>query len=178
VSTATTSATAGEIGGEKALATQLQLPWCVVLLCDALLEVGGARTEGCFRLSGSTSEVARVRAELNRGAYGPTTRADLLVATRSAHTLATLLKQWLRALEPPLVPRDVADAVRNYPSSSAISGALQLLPPSHRAVAAFLARFIRDHFLPPDVVALTKMGLDNLVLIFGIEHSSTNSLRV
>jgi hypothetical protein len=154
-------------GGERALAAQLQLPWVLVLLCDALLQLDAPSAEGVFRLSGSTSEVARVRAELNRGAYAPATRGDLLRATSSPHTVATLLKQWLRSLDPPLVPGDVSGTVRSFAASQPIAGALQLLPPSHRAVAAFLARWLREHFLTPEVVAVTKMGVDNMTLIFG-----------
>ena len=34
-------------------------------------------------------------------------------------------------------------------------------------MVTFVARFVRDHFLKPNVVETTKMGLDNMVLIFG-----------
>ncbi len=151
----------------RMLAQRFRLPWCLVLLCDALLQAGGQQTEGCFRLSGSTSEVARVRADLNRGAFSLANSAPLRDAVTSPHTLATLLKQFCRSLSPSLVPADLADRVRQHPAAAPITDALELLPAEHRAAIAFLTRFVQQHFLEPDVVQKTKMGLDNLTLILG-----------
>lgn len=151
----------------RTLAARFTLPWCLVLLCDALLAAGGQQTEGCFRLSGSSSEVARVRADLNRGVYSVTSATQLRDAVTSPHTLATLLKQYCRSLSPSLVPSDLADRIRGHPSSAPIVDALDLLPPPNRAAVAFLTRFVQQHFLGAAVVQQTKMGLDNLTLILG-----------
>jgi hypothetical protein len=151
----------------RMLAQRFRLPWCLVLLCDALLLAGGQQTEGCFRLSGSSSEVARVRSDLNRGTFSLANSAPLRDAVTSPHTLATLLKQFCRSLSPSLVPADLADRVRQHPTSAPITDALELLPAEHRAAIAFLTRFVQQHFLEPDVVQKTKMGLDNLTLILG-----------
>lgn len=151
----------------KTLASRFSLPWCLVLLCDALLLSGGQQTEGCFRLSGSSSEVARVRADLNRGIYSVTNAAQLRDAVTSPHTLATLLKQYCRSLSPSLVPSDLADRIRGHAASAPIVDALELLPPANRAAVTFLARFVQQNFLGASVVQQTKMGVDNLTLILG-----------
>lgn len=149
----------------RVLATRYRLPWCLVLLCDALLLSGGQQAEGCFRLSASTAEVARVRSDLNRGVYSPANSARLCAAVTGPHTLASLLKQFCRSLSPSLIPADLADCIRQLPSAAQITDALQLLSPEHCAAILFLVRFLREHFLDANVVQKTKMGLDNLVLI-------------
>ena len=72
-----------------------------------------------------------------------------------------------RSLQPALVPQDAADGVRAHPASQPVTAALAKLPPAHRSCIVFLARFVRQYFLADGVVAQTKMGLDNLTLIFG-----------
>ena len=101
-----------------ALETSPSLVPSVVRKCIAFVESEGLDAEGIYRISGSTSNMARLRVEFN-------SHADdvLLTVTQlcTPYDAAGLLKQFFRELPEPLLTNRLRDAfvtVRVCPASN------------------------------------------------------------
>ncbi|XP_074029769.1 rho GTPase-activating protein 44 isoform X2 [Leptinotarsa decemlineata] len=67
-------------------------------ICITALTEYGMKEEGLFRIAGSTSKVKRLKASIDSGCL-----SDLIPEYRDVHTLASLLKLYLRELPEPLL---------------------------------------------------------------------------
>src|SRR5687768_13642440 len=89
----------------------LDLPKVLVLLAEEVEKLGGATTEGIFRMSGSTSEMTTLRLQIENGDYA--------FHCKDPHVPASLLKLWLRELSTALVPSELYQAaVESAPDSA------------------------------------------------------------
>lgn len=77
----------------------LKIPRIVVVLSEAVSNLGGVDVEGIFRVPGDTEQVNELRIRLDTGDYN--------ITIDDPNTPASLLKLWLRELEEPLVPVDL-----------------------------------------------------------------------
>ena len=133
----------------------LRVPHAYVWLADAVLRLGGAATVGVFRVSGALPAIEAAKRRIDAGECPP---------LRDVHDASCLLKFFLRSLPDALVPTArYAAAVAEAPTAHDVFAAL---PEPNRTVAGFVLRYLREHFLPPTVVAATQMGLENLITVF------------
>lgn len=141
----------------------------VVEQCIAEIESRGLDVEGLYRVSGSHEDVEKLRTQFDTEGYADLSKAKV----EDVHTLASLLKLYLRLLPQPLITysvcRSVTSICRTTASRSeherikAVRRALQELPPAHY-------RTLRLLVLHLSAVAQqshkNKMTLDNLSRIF------------
>jgi len=98
--------------------------------------------------------------QINGGNYG------IINNMKDPHLPCCLLKLWLRELPESLIPGE-----RNYLAAiGAVSveqrvEVLEAIPEENRAVIERLIEFLRT-LVKPEVVAKTKMDVDNLAMIF------------
>eukprot|EP00478_Filoreta_tenera_P003284 GABV01003464.1.p1 GENE.GABV01003464.1~~GABV01003464.1.p1 ORF type:complete len:106 (+),score=32.39 GABV01003464.1:227-544(+) len=82
------------------------LPQLVWTLSSAVRRLGGCKTEGIFRISAPSGELEAVKNAFSNGDY----RLD---GVANCHVPAALLKDWLRGLKDPLIPREMYDECTN-----------------------------------------------------------------
>ncbi|XP_056347140.1 rho GTPase-activating protein 36 isoform X2 [Oenanthe melanoleuca] len=164
-------------GAERALSLN-PLGWQVPRLldrCCAHLETHGLHTVGIFRVGSSKKRVQQLREEFDLG-------LDVyLDEQQSVHDVAALLKEFLRDLPEPLIPRELYGA---FLSTARMEGPAQLetlqlllflLPPCHSdtllRLLSFLAQVAKHaegscdpqgHQIPGN-----KMTVSNLATVFG-----------
>lgn len=74
-----------------------RVPIILPFLANGILALGGASTEGIFRVPGDGDGVAMLKDRIDRGQYQ-------LNGIDDPHIAASLLKLWLRELQEPLIP--------------------------------------------------------------------------
>jgi len=139
----------------------LEVPAVIKLLCDRLLELDAFHSEGIFRISGTQEEIDKLKAQINDLNY------DAIQACDDVHVVAGSLKAFLRELPDPLIPmnlykRFITDGRAEPAKANAI---LQELPELNRKIALFIINFLIS-FLNPEYVTITKMGIENLSMLF------------
>ncbi|KAL1429666.1 hypothetical protein MTO96_015878 [Rhipicephalus appendiculatus] len=119
----------------------------VVEKCAACLLASGMDEEGLFRITGSASKIKKLKSAFNAGF------ADMSEFERDPHTVASVLKLYLRELPEPLMTFDLYDEWMKAASVSDASARLQALwqvvnnmPQANqdnlRYVVKFLARLV------------------------------------
>jgi hypothetical protein len=73
------------------------IPKILPFLTEAILKLGGQKSEGIFRVPGDTEMVTELKLRLEKGNYSLEGITDTMVP-------ASLLKLWLRELDNPLIP--------------------------------------------------------------------------
>jgi len=130
----------------------------LVLLAEEVEKLGGAQTEGIFRLSGNTSEMTTLRLQIENGDYA--------FSCKDPHVPASLLKLWLRELAVSLVPTELYTmAVESAPDPQRSCALIATLEPLHQTVIRYLVGYLRK-YLRPQVVTATKMTENNLAMVF------------
>ncbi|KAM4661060.1 rho GTPase-activating protein 36 isoform 2-T3 [Amazona ochrocephala] len=147
----------------------------IVDRCCKHIEMHGLHTVGIFRVGSSKKRVQQLREEFDRG-------LDVFLDEhQSVHDVAALLKEFLRDMPDPLIPRELYSAFLSTASMAgpAQLGALQLLlfllPPAHSDTLLRLLRFLAEvaRHAPgsrrPDgrEIPGNKMTVSNLATIFG-----------
>ncbi|KAI9101795.1 Rho GTPase-activating protein domain-containing protein, partial [Phlyctochytrium arcticum] len=126
---------------------------------------------GIYRVSGSTSEVANLKANFNNG-----NDLDLLSQQMDPNAVASLFKSWLRELPEPVLTKQVSVELNKLYSSENDHGGsrdqehftrcielCQSLPVSHRALLYLL--FSHLHRVQANE-SNNKMTMSNLQVIF------------
>ncbi|KAG9341646.1 hypothetical protein JZ751_018709 [Albula glossodonta] len=151
-----------------------QVP-CVVERCCSHIEAYGLQTVGIFRVGSSKKRVRQLREEFDQG-------ADVLLdEEQSVHDVAALLKEFLRDMPDPLLPRELysaflhASSLRGEEQLTYLQHLLYLLPPCNcdtllRLLA--LLHTVQSHAQDrtgPDNQEIpgNKMTAANLAVIFG-----------
>ncbi|TRZ11017.1 hypothetical protein HGM15179_016092 [Zosterops borbonicus] len=147
----------------------------IVDRCCTHLETHGLQTVGIFRVGSSKKRVQQLREEFDRG-------LDVFLdEQQSVHDVAALLKEFLRDMPEPLIPRELYGA---FLSTASMEGPAQLetlqlllflLPPCHSDTLLRLLRFLAEvarhaesswdpqgHQIPGN-----KMTVSNLATVFG-----------
>ena len=140
--------------------TECKIPWVVTTLTEAVIQSGGAQTEGIFRVPGDIDAVNMLKVQLDRGdAVEPGTFGE-------PHIPASTLKLWFRELTDPLVPEELYDecvnASKDIPASLA---AVAKMPPLNRLLLTYIVRFLQV-IGQPDNHAVTKMNYENLSMVW------------
>jgi hypothetical protein len=142
----------------------LQVPYVMKVLTEAILRRGGHQTEGIFRVPGDIDAVNNLKVVIDRNER-PDDDTD-------PHVPGSTLKLWFRELYQPLIPAELYDScVKACDSAQASVEVINLLPELNRRILLFIIRFLQvvGH---PDNMKLNKMTYDNLAMVW-----SPNFLR-
>ncbi|XP_008639445.1 PREDICTED: rho GTPase-activating protein 36 [Corvus brachyrhynchos] len=164
-------------GKKKALSLN-PISWQVPRIVDRCcthLETHGLQTVGIFRVGSSKKRVQQLREEFDRG-------LDVFLDEhQSVHDVAALLKEFLRDMPDPLIPRELYSA---FLSTATMEGPAQLdtlqlllflLPPCHSDTLLRLLRFLgevarhAESSRDPEgrEIPGNKMTASNLATVFG-----------
>ncbi|XP_029989606.1 rho GTPase-activating protein 39 isoform X3 [Sphaeramia orbicularis] len=134
-----------------------KLPWVQVQLSQYVLALGGAQTEGIFRVPGDIDEVNALKLQVDQWRI-PENLSDPNVP-------ASLMKLWYRELEEPLIPMNFyKQCVSNCDDPVAAIAVVQSLPELNRLVLCYFIHFLQV-FAQPANVAITKMDVNNLAMV-------------
>ncbi|XP_057701877.1 rho GTPase-activating protein 39 isoform X1 [Corythoichthys intestinalis] len=134
-----------------------KLPWVQVQLSQYVLALGGAQTEGIFRVPGDIDEVNALKLQVDQWRI-PENLSDPNVP-------ASLMKLWYRELEEPLIPMNFyKQCVNNCDDPVAAIAVVQSLPDLNRLVLFYFIHFLQV-FAQPSNVAITKMDVNNLAMV-------------
>ncbi|XP_061902546.1 rho GTPase-activating protein 39 isoform X1 [Entelurus aequoreus] len=134
-----------------------KLPWVQVQLSQYVLALGGAQTEGIFRVPGDIDEVNALKLQVDQWRI-PENLSDPNVP-------ASLMKLWYRELEEPLIPTNFyKQCVNNCDDPVAAIAVVQSLPELNRLVLCYFIHFLQV-FAQPSNVAITKMDVNNLAMV-------------
>ncbi|KAM9759420.1 rho GTPase-activating protein 39 isoform 3-T3 [Menidia menidia] len=134
-----------------------KLPWVQVQLSQYVLALGGAQTEGIFRVPGDIDEVNALKLQVDQWRI-PENLSDPNVP-------ASLMKLWYRELEEPLIPMNFyTQCVSNCDDPVAAIAVVQSLPELSRLVLCYFIHFLQV-FAQPSNVAITKMDVNNLAMV-------------
>ncbi|KAI6241170.1 hypothetical protein M3Y99_00339800 [Aphelenchoides fujianensis] len=140
----------------------LKIPWIESTLIAMILENGGEKTEGLFRIPADVDQLntAMVR-KLNVWCH-----VFGRPACKDAHVPAALLKQWLRQLPSPLIPPSIYEKCLNAATQPDVCCQIvHQLPMINRLVLATLLNLLQ-RLCEPEVSKETKMDVRNLALVF------------
>ena len=164
------------MAAQQALFPDEPLPCVFVTLRRLVVDNGGLRSEGIFRLSGNLAEVDRLKAALNKGAFDVQYRGD-------PNAPACALKQWIGELSPPLLDDNMANQVMApYRADSKVSAArlreeLAVLPDVNRRLLEALLDLMRDVLSHAQDNRMTPASL-SIVLspnVFGVSRGAANA---
>ncbi|XP_053289039.1 rho GTPase-activating protein 39 isoform X3 [Pleuronectes platessa] len=134
-----------------------KLPWVQIQLSQYVLALGGAQTEGIFRVPGDIDEVNALKLQVDQWRI-PENLSDPNVP-------ASLMKLWYRELEEPLIPMNFyMQCVSNCDDPVAAIAVVQALPELNRLVLCYFIHFLQV-FAQPSNVAITKMDVNNLAMV-------------
>ncbi|XP_033977644.1 rho GTPase-activating protein 39 isoform X2 [Trematomus bernacchii] len=142
---------------QRELFPDRKLPWVQVQLSQYVLALGGAQTEGIFRVPGDIDEVNALKLQVDQWRI-PENLSDPNVP-------ASLMKLWYRELEEPLIPMNFyKQCVNNCDDPVAAIAVVQSLPELSRLVLCYFIHFLQI-FAQPSNVAITKMDVNNLAMV-------------
>lgn len=138
---------------------EMEIPWVISALCDVVLSLKGPQTEGIFRVPGDIDEVNALKLKVEKAVVP-------VESLRDPHVPASLLKLWFRELEEPLIPEDYyEECIANCDHRQNAISLVESLPDLNKHVLYFLLRFLK-HFITADSIALTKMSLENIAMVW------------
>ncbi|KAF8944726.1 hypothetical protein BGZ47_003792 [Haplosporangium gracile] len=140
----------------------------VISRCIEYLDIMGVEEVGLYRVPGSTSNVARLKAMFDHGHdYDFLQKGN---APQNPHDVATLLKLYFRELPSPVIPSDTMATFNNIDFSDAksqhqqkLKNSLGLLPLENYILLGTLCHHLSNL---ADYENYTKMNISNLGLIF------------
>lgn len=145
---------------QKEIYPNVHIPRVIAIICDSILECGGAKAEGIFRISARSEHVFQYKVKLEKGL------SNTLDTVRDPHISACLLKTWFSELKNSIIPSELYDSlIENDGNLQKISEIIYSIPDVNRFILFYLVRFLRI-LAEPDNQIHTKMGLSNLARIF------------
>lgn len=147
---------------EEAMAMQkekyfdLSIPVIMVKLTDAILLNDGCKTEGIFRVAGSTMQVLKTQQQFNDLNFDE--------IPSDPHVLVGVLKQWLRELKEPLIPNANYHNCLNCESLADCVSAIDKLPALNKATLGKLVQLLRE-IAKPENQQYTKMDMHSICLV-------------
>uniref|UniRef100_A0A4W5R5U8 Rho GTPase-activating protein 39 n=1 Tax=Hucho hucho TaxID=62062 RepID=A0A4W5R5U8_9TELE len=129
-----------------------RLPWVQVQLSQYVLALGGAQTEGIFRVPGDIDEVNALKLQVDQWNIPENLALFLLLL-------------WYRELEEPVIPQSFyKQCISNYEDPEAAILVVQSLPELSRLVLCYFIHFLQV-FAQPINVSKTKMDVNNLAMV-------------
>jgi hypothetical protein len=150
---------------EAAAAGGGMLPLPLLHSADVLVQRKLVDREGIFRLTGSIATINHIKELYNND--GAREAYQLLADEGNAHTIAGVLKLWLRELPERLIPNaileNVGSATRDIDRIALIVDVIKKLPPHNRVTLQKLCWVIHNAWQHRDA---NKMGVRNLSVVF------------
>lgn len=141
------------------------LPLPLLHSADVLVQRKLVDREGIFRLTGSIATINHIKELYNND--GSREAYQLLADEGNAHTIAGVLKLWLRELPERLIPNaileNVGSATRDIDRIALIIDVIKKLPPHNRVTLQKLCWVIHNAWQHRDA---NKMGVRNLSVVF------------
>jgi len=121
------------------------------------MKYDGCRTEGIFRVAGSSQLVTKLQLHYN----------DMNFDENSSdpHVLVGVLKQWLRELKDPLIPNTLYQECVECEAVEDCLKTIDKLPLLNKECFGHLVRFLRI-IAKPENHEYTKMDVSNLCVVF------------
>jgi len=138
---------------------ELEVPKILKCLTDAVIAMGGLKTEGIFRVPASATEVQNLKKQVNQGNYA------VVETAKDVNVPAALLKLWFRSLPDPIVPTLLYEAAASSTGTEGAFAIYNKLPPLNSKVVKHLVQFL-SAFAAPEVAQKTLMSLENLSMVF------------
>ncbi|KYR02381.1 RhoGAP domain-containing protein [Tieghemostelium lacteum] len=147
-----------EVQREKVVEyADLPYPAFLKIVTEGIINCNGCSTEGIFRVPGTTSEVNRIKKQMNE--------FDFTLTSDDPHVLAGLLKLWLRELTDPVIPTELYYDCIKSKSRDEVTRQVHNLPPINREVLFFILKFLK-YVANPANTPKTKMDADNISMVF------------
>jgi len=119
-----------------------------------LVSNGGLSQEGIFRLAGEQTEIARIKAAMNKKTYD--------FVTNDINAIASLIKIWYRELPVPILNTLPQNAIMNFSSANDCVAAYESLPEPQKTLLNWLLNFLADIARNSPV---NKMSSQNLAIV-------------
>ncbi|KAI6182634.1 Rho GTPase-activating protein 39 [Aphelenchoides bicaudatus] len=133
----------------------LKIPWVEHTLISMILESGGEKSEGIFRLAADPDHLHRAMIQLN----------VFCQPKCDAYVSAVLLKQWLRQLPSPIIPTEFyTKCLSSVSSAEQCCDLINRLPFINRLVIATLIALLQ-RLCNENIVKETKMDAANLAMV-------------
>jgi hypothetical protein len=145
---------------QKEKIPNLRLPLTFVQLRSMLRRLHYEEIEGIFRLSPAESLLQDFIEKLKRG--------ELDTSIIDPHIPATALKQYIRSIDPPLIPFELYEEISSKGSKMKGLELVQMvdrMPEENKALIHALVEVLQD-VASPDHVRTTKMDFTNLSVCF------------
>jgi hypothetical protein len=143
--------------GQKKAYPRLPIPFFLHKIITLLKERNALRTEEIFRAPANDSLVKEIQSQVNEDLERGLERGDVKV-------LATLLKNWLKALPNPLVPVEMLHLFVEMCEQNKFLGFLERLPQVHLLSVTYLIGFLREVIANSQYTGLEKA---DVAAIFG-----------
>ena len=134
----------------------LKIPWIESTLIKLIIENGGPKTEGLFRIAADPEQLHTAMVQLDQ---------NIKPRLKDCHVAAVLLKQWLRQLPNPLIPDSMYAKcllVCSQPDNACCL--IDQLPGINRIVLAKLLQLLQQ-LCDEETVKITKMDVSNLAMV-------------
>jgi len=135
----------------------LSLPVILVKLTEEIIKCDGCKTEGIFRVTGSTQQVIKLQQQYNDMNFDET--------SSDPHVLVGVLKQWLRELKDPLIPTTLYQICSQCETPEDCIEVINQLPQLNKDCFFHLVQLLRK-IAQPENQEFTKMDVHNLCLVF------------
>ncbi|KAI8333049.1 Rho GTPase activation protein [Chlamydoabsidia padenii] len=146
-----------------------EVPW-ILRKCAEVVEMYGLNVVGIYRLSGTNSQIQKLKAAFDRDCNGINLKSEEYIS--DINNITSVLKLWFRELPDPLFPRaayqQFLNAAKTDDDNMRILGlhtVINDLPDAHYATLKYLMCHldkIQKH------QRYNKMGASNLATIFGM----------
>jgi len=133
------------------------VPEILVLLRQRLIENGGIKTEGIFRLQGNDADMHRIKAAINSGDIQSIQTSD------DPHVFATLIKRWFREMPDPILSQVPPELLQKIENEDDVNKILNNLPELHRNLYLWLLDLLIAIIKNQET---SKMSLSNLAIVF------------
>jgi len=132
-----------------------QVPVILANLRRLLVEKGGQRSEGIFRLAGEQNEIARLKDTLNQKKYDA-------VNTNDVNAIASLMKIWFRDLPTPILNVLPDTTILNFHDATDCIQAYNSLPEPQKTLTSWLLDFLVE---VSSFSAQNKMTAQNIAIV-------------
>jgi len=133
------------------------VPEILVLLRQRLIENGGIKTEGIFRLQGNDADMFRIKASINIGDIQSIQTSD------DPHVFATLIKRWFREIPDPILSQVPPELLQKVENEDDVNKVLNSLPELQRNLYLWLLDLL---IAIMKNLETSKMTLSNLAIVF------------
>lgn len=131
-----------------------QVPTILVEMKNLILEKGGEKIEGIFRLAGEQTEIARIKDLMNKKTFDG--------QTNDVNAIASLMKIWFRDLPVPILNVLPQETIMNFSDASDCIAAYNNLPEPQKTLLSWLLDFLG---VVQSFSSKNKMTAQNLAIV-------------